>query len=116
MTFSLNTTIIKTEENTINNAIVLLHGYGGDGKDISMLSLNWKRFLPNTIFLCPDGHEKCAINTNGFKWLDLTKEDKKYIIEASKKDESIIYQFIKEVKNKYGEEKSKHSITEFIQT
>ena len=25
----------------------------GDGKDISMLTLNWKRFLPNTIFLCP---------------------------------------------------------------
>ena len=35
--------------------VILLHGYGGDGKDISMLALNWKRFLPNTIFLCPNG-------------------------------------------------------------
>ena len=24
---------------------------GGDGKDISALSLNWKRFLKNTVFL-----------------------------------------------------------------
>ena len=46
MTFCLDTTIIKPENNVeIKNAIILLHGYGGDGKDISVLSLNWKRHL-----------------------------------------------------------------------
>ena len=35
MTFCLNSTIIKPENNLeIKNAIILLHGYGGDGKDI----------------------------------------------------------------------------------
>ena len=54
MKFSLNTTIIKPENNEeIKSAVILLHGYGGDGKDISMLTLNWKRFLKNTVFLCP---------------------------------------------------------------
>jgi|TARA_B100001175_G_C19386370_1_gene579165 phospholipase/carboxylesterase len=116
MTFCLNTTIIKPEKNEpIKNVIVLLHGYGGDGKDISMLSLNWKRFLPNTIFLCPDGHEKCAINPNGFQWFDLTKEDPKYILDESKKAESIIYQFIEEVKNNYGIENSKICLSGFSQ-
>ena len=58
MTFCLDTTIIKPEKDVkIENAVILLHGYGGDGKDISMLSLNWKRHLSNTIFLCPNGHE-----------------------------------------------------------
>ena len=58
MKFSLDTTTIFPEKDQeIKNAIILLHGYGGDGKDISALSLNWKRFLPNTIFLCPNGHE-----------------------------------------------------------
>ena len=53
MKFCLNTSIIKPEENVkINNAVILLHGYGGDGKDISMLSLNWKRHMPNTIIIC----------------------------------------------------------------
>ena len=51
MTFCLTTTIIKPEKDIlISYAVILLHGYGGDGKDISMLTLNWKRFLPNTIF------------------------------------------------------------------
>ena len=86
MTFCLDSVQIKPEKNQeIGNAIILLHGYGGDGKDISMLSLNWKRHLPNTIFICPNGHEKCSINPSGYQWFDLTQENSKYILEESKK-------------------------------
>ena len=84
MKFSLETTIIRPEKNDlIQSAVILLHGYGGDGKDISMLTLNWKRFLPNTIFLCPNGHEVCEINPIGYQWFDLTKDDPQYILEQS---------------------------------
>ncbi len=103
MTFCLNSIIIKPEEGIeIKNAIVLLHGYGGDGKDISMLTLNWKRHLPNTIFICPNGHEKCAINPSGYQWFDLTKEDPSYILEESIKAENVIKKFIEEVKTEYN--------------
>ena len=103
MTFCLTTTFVKPEKDIpINQAVILLHGYGGDGKDISMLTLNWKRFLPNTIFLCPNGPEKCAINPIGYQWFDLTKEDPEYILEQSKKAELKVQQFICEVKNKYN--------------
>ena len=102
MTFCLSTTIVKPElDIAINNAVILLHGYGGDGKDISMLTLNWKRFLPNTIFLCPNGHEKCAINPIGYQWFDLSKEDQEYILVESKKAELKLQQFIQEIKDKY---------------
>ena len=103
MTFCLSTTIVKPElDIPINNAVILLHGYGGDGKDISMLTLNWKRFLPNTIFLCPNGHEPCAINPLGFQWFDLTKDDPQYILEQSKNAEKKLQQFISEVKVQYN--------------
>ena len=103
MTFCLTTTIIKPEIGiSIKNAVILLHGYGGDGKDISMLTLNWKRFLPNTIFLCPDGHEKCEINSSGYQWFDLSKDDPQYILEESKKAEKKLKQYIDEVKTKYN--------------
>ena len=94
MTFCLNSIIIKPENiKVIKNAIILLHGYGGDGKDISMLTLNWKRHLPNTVFICPNGHEKCAINPSGYQWFDLTKEDPSYILKESIKAENIIKKF-----------------------
>ena len=103
MTFSLNSIIIKPENGVeINNAIILLHGYGGDGKDISMLSLNWKRHMPNTVFICPNGHETCPINPSGYQWFDLTKEDPDYILDQSIKAENKIKQFIEEIKKEFN--------------
>ena len=116
MKFCLNTTIVKPEKNEkINNAVILLHGYGGDGKDISMLSLNWKRFLPNTIFFCPNGHEKCQINPNGYQCIDLSNDDPDYILGESLKSEKVINKFIDEVKKKYNLKNSQICIAGFSQ-
>ena len=101
MTFCLKSKIIKPEKE-IKNAVILLHGYGGDGNDISMLSLNWKRHLPNTIFICPNGHETCEINPSGYQWFDLTKDDPNYILKETKKAEEILKKFINEVKEEYN--------------
>ena len=103
MTFCLNSIIIKPENSLeIKNAVILLHGYGGDGKDISMLSLNWKRHMPNTVFICPNGHEVCAINPSGYQWFDLTKDDSGYILEQSIKAENKIKKFIDEIKQEFN--------------
>ena len=116
MTFCLNTIIVRPDEGEkIYNAIILLHGYGGDGKDISTLSLNWKRFFKNTIFLCPDAHEVCKISPAGFQWFDLSNEDPKYILSESKKAESKLKQFIDEIKLKYQLKSSEICISGFSQ-
>ena len=115
MKFCLNTKIIKPEDNNIEHAVILLHGYGGDGKDISMLTLNWKRFLKNTIFLCPDAHEICKINPSGFQWFDLNTEDVKYILNESKKAENKLNQYIEEVKLEYRLNNSQICISGFSQ-
>ena len=116
MTFCLTNTIIKPEKDTpIKYAVILLHGYGGDGKDISMLTLNWKRFLPNTIFFCPNGHEKCVINPTGYQWFDLTRDDQEYILEQSKKAEIKLKHYIEQKKNEYSLENSQICLSGFSQ-
>ena len=116
MTFCLDSTIIKPEKNIdIINAIVLLHGYGGDGKDISTLSLNWKRHMPNTIFICPNGHEPCEISPSGYQWFDLTKDNPDYILEQSLNAEKKLNQFLDEVKNEYKLENNKICLSGFSQ-
>ena len=116
MTFCLNSTIIKPESNTkIKNALILLHGYGGDGKDISMLSINWKRYLPNTVFICPNGHEPCAINPSGFQWFDLTNDDPNYILDESIKAEKKLNKFINEVKSEFDLSNSEIILSGFSQ-
>ena len=116
MSFCLDTTIIKPQDNAkIENAIILLHGYGGDGKDISTLSLNWKRFLPNTIFICPNGHEKCKISPSGYQWFDLSYDDPEYILKEAVKAEIKLNQFIQEIINKFDLEKNKICLSGFSQ-
>jgi len=116
MKFILNTKIVYPDDgNEIRNAVILLHGYGGDGNDISALTLNWKRFLPNTIFFCPDGHEKCSINPSGFQWFDLSKNDEKYILNESIKAENKVKSFISEIKKEFKLDNSKICISGFSQ-
>ena len=116
MTFCLDTTIIKPEnDKQITNAVILLHGYGGDGKDISILSMNWKRYLPNTIFICPNGHEKCQINPFGYQWFDLTRDEPDYILEQSLKAEKKLNNFIDEVKNEFNLINNKICLSGFSQ-
>ena len=116
MTFCLNSTIIKPKNGIeIKNAIILFHGYGGDGKDISMVSLNWKRHMPNTVFISPNGHETCQINPSGYQWFDLTKEDPEYILEQSIKAENKIQKFINEIKQEFNLTNDKVCLSGFSQ-
>jgi phospholipase/carboxylesterase len=116
MTFCLDSIIIKPEDGVeIKYAIILLHGYGGDGKDISMLTLNWKRHMPNTVFICPNGHEICPINPSGFQWFDLTKDDPNYILDQSIKAEEKIKIFINEIKQEFNLKNNQICLSGFSQ-
>ena len=114
--FSFDTKIIKPySEKKPQSAIILFHGYGGDGNDISVLANYWKRFLPNTIFLCPNAPEICSVNPSGFQWFDLTHDKKEYILKESGLVEEKINSFIDEVKEVYKIKEEKICLTGFSQ-
>ncbi len=116
MSLILNSKIIKSDKtDKIKNAIILLHGYGGDGADISSIAHSWKRFMDNTIFLCPDGHEVCKLNLEGRQWFDLSIDDPKYILEQSKKAEKKLFEYIDQIKEKYFLSNSQIIISGFSQ-
>ena len=51
MSYSLNTIILQPlSKEKPKSAVILCHGYGGDGKDISILANYWRAHLPHTIF------------------------------------------------------------------
>ena len=116
MTFCLDTKLIKPESGKeIKNIIILLHGYGGDGNDIAQVTLNWKRFLPNTLFVCPNAPEKCLISPSGYQWFDLSKDNDEFILNESKKNETILKKFLIEVKEKFSLPNSKICLSGFSQ-
>jgi phospholipase/carboxylesterase len=99
MSYSLNTTIISPASGEkAENAVILCHGYGGDGKDISLLANYWKTFLPKTIFFCPDAPEKCAVSPTGFQWFDLMDQTPEQILVKSLVAEIKLNKLIDEIK------------------
>ena len=84
-------------KNKPKQAIVLCHGYGGSGQDISILANNWQRFLPDAVFLCPNAPEVCTINPQGYQWFDLTSENKEMILEKSLEAEKKLNIFLDQV-------------------
>ena len=93
------TSILPLSKNKPRSAIVLCHGYGGDGKDISALAINWQRFLPDAIFLCPNAPEICSINPQGYQWFDLSSEKEEIIFEKSLVAEEKLNIFLDQVLN-----------------
>ena len=114
--FILNTINIEPlSKNRPKQAIVLCHGYGGDGKDISTLAINWRRFLPDAIFLCPNAPEICPINAEGFQWFDLSTDEEDIIFEKSLVAEEKLIMYLEQVLNNFNLESKNLSLVGFSQ-
>ena len=101
MSYSLNTTILNPlSKGKPKNAVILCHGYGGDGKDISLLASYWRTYLPETLFVCPDAPERCAVSPMGFQWFDLMDQTKEQILIKSLVAEIKLNTLIDEVMQK----------------
>ena len=116
MTYTLNTITLETlSKKKPKNAVILCHGYGGDGKDISILAGYWRTFLCETIFICPDAPERCAASPIGFQWFDLMDQSAEQILSKSLIAENKLNQLIDEVKKKYDLKADKIIIGGFSQ-
>ena len=98
MSYSLNSVIINPiSKSSPKNAVILCHGYGGDGNDISILANYWKNFLPYTMFVCPDAPEICKVNPSGFQWFDLMDQTDDETLSKSLIAEKKLDNFINEI-------------------
>ena len=109
------TSVSPLSKNKPRQIVVLCHGYGGGGKDISALAINWQRFLPDAIFLCPNAPEVCAVNPQGYQWFDLTSEKEEIILEKSLIAEEKLSTFLDQVFNNFQLEPTNLALVGFSQ-
>ena len=102
-------------KNKPRQAIVLCHGYGGDGKDISTLAINWRRFLPDAIFLCPNAPEVCTDNPRGYQWFGMTSEKEEMMLEKSLAAAEKLNTFLDQVVKNFQLESSDLALVGFSQ-
>mgnify|MGYP001322118972 FL=1 len=116
MSYSLKSIIIDPiSKEKPESAVILCHGYGGDGKDISILANYWKNYLPKTIFICPDAPEKCSISPSGFQWFELGEHSEDQILAKSLVSETKLNKLIDEVKERNNISANKIVLSGFSQ-
>ena len=114
--YILESTVVKPlSEDKPKQIIILCHGYGGDGKDISTLAIQWRRFLPDAIFMCPNGPEICSVNPQGFQWFDLAEEKEEVIFEKSLEAEKKLTLFLDQVLDNFQLESTNLALVGFSQ-
>ena len=109
------TSISPLSKNKPKLAVVLCHGYGGDGQDISNLAFNWIRFLPEVIFLCPNAPEVCTVNPQGYQWFDLTSDKEEMILEKSLVAEAKLNIFLDQVLDNFQLDSNNLALVGFSQ-
>ncbi len=55
--------------------VVLLHGYGADGRDLIGLAQQLKTILPEAAFVAPNAPEPCSQSPAGKQWFPLFSRD-----------------------------------------
>ena len=55
--------------------VVLVHGYGADGKDLLALGHHWQDMMPEAAFVAPNGPQRCDGNPAGYQWFPITRLD-----------------------------------------
>tara|TARA_B100001765_G_scaffold204968_1_gene160948 strand:- start:185 stop:841 length:657 start_codon:yes stop_codon:yes gene_type:complete len=109
------TSISPVSKNKPKLAVVLCHGYGGDGQDISNLAINWQRFLPEVIFLCPNAPEVCTVNPQGYQWFDLASDKEEMILEKSLVAEAKLNIFLDQVLDNFQLDSNNLALVGFSQ-
>ena len=65
-------TVLPKSGDKPEHIVVLLHGYGSNGRDLISLAPYWQEALPKALFVSPDAPFPCEIAPqSGFQWFPL---------------------------------------------
>lgn len=94
--------MVAPQSGTPKKLIILLHGYGSDGRDLISLATYWQPVAPDAIFLAPNGPFPCDINPQGFQWFPLELDRAISRLENSGQARPIIEEFLQKVWEETG--------------
>ena len=79
----------------LRQLVVLLHGYGADGKDLLGLAPFFARLLPDAEFMAPNAPERCDMGF-GYQWFPIANLDRATMAAGLRKAGPILDSFLDE--------------------
>ncbi|MEX0696446.1 MAG: alpha/beta fold hydrolase [Dongiaceae bacterium] len=74
--------------------VILLHGYGADGRDLIGLAPHWARDLPHAAFVAPNAPFPCEAGPYGYQWFSFADRDPAMLLGGVKAAAAILQGFI----------------------
>lgn len=76
MTYSFSGPILPPDPGVSpTSLVILIHGYGSSGDDLISLGNVWRKILPSTVFVAPNGPSVCDSYPEGRQWFRLYEWD-----------------------------------------
>lgn len=82
--------------------VVLLHGYGADGRDLLGLAPYWARVLPHAEFVAPDAPFPCEMSPYGFQWFSFEDRTPEMLLAGAQAAAAILDGFLDDVLSERG--------------
>jgi phospholipase/carboxylesterase len=95
--------------------VVLLHGYGADGKDLIDIGRQWQAALPDAAFVAPHAPERCPGAPTGRQWFALTMRDPGERWRGVNQAQSALDAFLDSELDRHGLDGSKLALVGFSQ-
>lgn len=90
-------TLLPLDGNTVESAVIFLHGLGADGNDLISLGSALQPHMPNTIFYSPDAPQACDMAPIGRQWFSLQTREPAVVEAGVKETAPILQAFIDQV-------------------
>lgn len=94
--------------------IVLLHGYGSNGKDLISLAPYWQSAVPDAIFVSPDAPFPCEVGM-GYQWFSLAEYTPEKLLEGAQSAHPVLDDYLDHLLEEHGLEDKDLALVGFSQ-
>jgi phospholipase/carboxylesterase len=98
-----------------SSLVILLHGWGSDGRDLIGLAPLLAKSLPDTVFVSPDAPYVCEVNPMGFQWFSLQGGGPQSRLHGAQQVAPVLDSYITAQREKYGVPSDKTALIGFSQ-
>lgn len=101
MTQSLQSLTFPPVHGQAKQMVMMLHGYGADGKDLIELAHYWASSFPDCVFVAPNAPFPCEANPTGYQWFSLVNLSPSYLLRCAQQTAPVLNEFINEQLDHY---------------
>jgi phospholipase/carboxylesterase len=107
--------ILSSSRKAPKYLVIILHGYGANGKNLISMAHYWKNIIKDALFIVPDAPLPLAHTANGYQWFNIGDLSPAYLEKGSREAAPMVSTFVKNMQKAYNISWDKTILTGFSQ-